>query len=469
MVNQTRFVPLVIVLLVGSAFWLLPTPEAVTPQGFHLLGIFVATIVGIILKVLPMGAVALMGLSATILTGSLTFEEAFSGFQSSVVWLIVAAFFIARGFTKTGLGSRIAYFFVRSVGQSTLGLGYGLLASELVLSPAIPSNTARTGGVVFPILTSLARSFGSDPALGTAHRMGSFLTAVVFQTTLITSGMFLTAMAANPLIASFAEESGVVLTWGSWALAASVPCLVSLILMPLLVYKIYPPEIKKTPDAKSFAQEKLAEMGRVSPAEWLMIGVFALLLVLWIFGAPLGLKPAASALLGLVLLLLTGVLSWKEVTHEHTAWETLLWFASLIAMATYLSKFGVIEWAGGYIGKAAGGLSWPYALIVLALAYFYIHYFFASVLAHVVALYPVFLAVAIQVGAPPSLAALLFGFLSSLCGGLTHYGSGPAAVLFGSHYVPIGAWWRIGAIVSVLNLLVFGIVGGAWWKLVGLW
>jgi DASS family divalent anion:Na+ symporter len=219
----------------------------------HLLAIFVGTIVGIILKPLPMGAVAMVGIAASAMTKTLTITEALSGFGNRVIWLIVLAFFISRGFIKTGLGARIAYLFMALLGRKSLGLGYGLVATDLVLAPAIPSNTARAGGVVFPILRSVAEAYESRPEDGTARRMGAFLTVTAFQGTVITSAMFLTAMAANPLAAELASVQGIQITWIGWALAALVPGVLSLVLVPWLLFRLSPPEIKETPEARNLA------------------------------------------------------------------------------------------------------------------------------------------------------------------------------------------------------------------------
>ena len=470
MQKQTRWGALLLCFIVAGIFWFLPVPEGLEPNGVRLLGIFIATIIGIISKALPMGAVALVGLTATIVTGTLNFVDAFSGFDNAVVWLIVAAFFIARGFTKTGLGSRIAYIFVKLLGKRTLGLSYGILFTEFILSPAIPSSTARTGGVIYPIVDSLSKAFGSDPHMGTARRLGSYLITIAAQGVAISGSIFLTAVAFNPLIADFARAQGLDLSWGSWAYAILVPGLISLLLMPLIIYKIYPPVVKKTPHATEFAKEKLAEMGKMKAPEITMTIVFISLLVLWVFGKQIGITSTATALLGLCALLITGVLSWtNDVLAEKSAWETLFWFAALVAMASKLSDFGIIEWLGQQVGSMASGLNWTSVYIILSIFYFYLHYLFASQVAHVVATFPVILAVMVSSGVPAGLAALTLGSASSLFGALTHYASGPAAILYGSHYVPIGPWWRNGIIMSVINMAIYMTIGAFWWKAIGMW
>ena len=456
--------------LLGVIVWFIPPPAGVDPRAWHLFAIFVATIVGIIAKPLPMGAVALLGILATALTGTLRIEQALSGFANGTIWLIVVAFFISHGFSKTGLGNRIAYLFMRLLGRRSLGLSYGLLATDLVLAPAIPSNTARAGGIIYPLLKSCAVAYGSDPAKGTSRRIGSFLTLTAIQGNAITSAMFLTAMAGNPLAAKLAGQMGINLTWGGWALAALVPGLVSLLVVPLLIYKLHPPEVKETPEATQMAREKLAAMGPMHRHEWIMLGVFFLLLFLWIFGDALaGIDSTTTALLGLGVLLITGVLTWKDILEEQGAWDTLVWFAALVMMATFLNTLGLIPWFTKSAGTLVGGTNWVVAFLALSVLYFYSHYFFASNTAHISSMYAAFLAVAVAAGTPPVLAALVLAFFGNLFGGITHYATGPAPVLFGSGYVPLGTWWKIGAIVSVVNIVIWLGVGAVWWKALGLW
>jgi DASS family divalent anion:Na+ symporter len=464
-----NLVPFLLTVATGVILWFVPPPAGVTSEAWHLFAIFAATIVGLIAKPLPMGAVAFIGIMMTALTGTLTVEESLSGFNNSTIWLIVLAFFIARGFIKTGLGARIAYLFVSLLGKKTLGLSYGLIATDLVLAPAIPSNTARAGGVVFPILKSLSKAYGSEPGNGTARKIGSFLTVTAFQGTVITSAMFLTAMAANPMAAKLAADMGINISWGQWALAASVPGLLSLIVIPFLLYKIYPPEIKETPDASKMAQTELSKMGPMRMQEWIMLGTFALLLVLWIFGKALGVNNTVAAMVGLSVLLIAQVLTWNDVQNETGAWDTLVWFAALVMMATFLNSLGMIPWFSEMVSGYVQGVAWLPAFLILSLVYFYSHYFFASNTAHVSAMYAAFLAVAVAVGTPAVLAALVLAFFSNLFSSMTHYGTGPAPVLFGSGYVEIGDWWRLGFIVSVVNIVIWLVAGGLWWKVLGMW
>ena len=453
----------------GVVIWCIPAPEGVKPEAWHLLAIFVATIVAIVLEPLPMAAVAVLGITATALTGTLTIDQALSGFGNRVIWLVVAAFFISRGIIKTGLGARIACLFMGLLGRRTLGLGYSMIATDLVLAPAIPSNTARAGAVVFPIMRSVAEAYDSRPGDGTARRVGAFLVQSSFQGNLITSAMFLTAMAANPLAVQMAGDLGIEITWARWALAAVVPGLISLLVVPLVLYKLYPPEIKETPGAAEMARSRLAEMGRMKRSEWIMLGTFLLLLILWMFGKPLHVHSTAAALAGLSVLLVSRVLSWDDVLNEKGAWNTLIWLSTLVMMASFLNKLGLIPWFSETVAGLFGDVGWLPAFLALSLIYFYSHYFFASNTAQVSSMYAAFLGVAVVVGTPPLLAALVLGFFSNLFSSMTHYGTGPAPVLFGAGYVELADWWKLGAVISVVNIIIWLGIGGLWWKVIGLW
>jgi divalent anion:Na+ symporter, DASS family len=459
--------PLLAVAAVGLAIWFAPMPAGVNPRAWHLLAIFVATIVGFIAQPLPVSAVAVIGITVSVVTGTLTMAQALSGFGSPVAWLVVAAFFIASGFVQTGLGTRIAYLFMLALGRRSLGLAYSLIATDLVLAPGIPSNTARAGGVVFPILKSLGKAFDSEADAGTSRRISAFLTMSAFQGTVITSAMFMTAIAVNPLVAGMARGVGVEITWATWALAASVPGVISLLVVPYLIYKLYPPEITETPEAGAIAKEGLERIGPMKTSEWIMLGVFVLMLMLWSFSA-LGVDATAAALVGVVLLIITGVLTWDDLLRERDAWNTMIWFATLLMMAGFLTEFGLMKWFNGTVGGMFAGRSWMTTLLGLALIYFYTHYFFAGNSSHAGAMYVPFLSLAIAVGAPPLLAALVLGYFSSLFASLTHYGTAPAPIFFGSGNVPLRVWWALGALISVVNIAIWLGVGGVWWNVLGI-
>ncbi|XP_015952197.1 dicarboxylate transporter 1, chloroplastic [Arachis duranensis] len=464
--------PLLASIAIGVLVWYSPVPAGASRNAWQLLAIFLGTIVGIITQPLPLGAVALLGLGVSVLTKTLPFPAAFSGFGDPIPWLICLAFFFAKGFIKTGLGNRVAYQFVSLFGSSSLGLGYSLVFSEALLAPAIPSVSARAGGIFLPLVKALCVACGSNAGDGTENRLGSWLMLTCFQTSVISSAMFLTAMAANPLCATLTQNAiNKTIGWVDWAKAGIVPGLVSLVLVPLILYVIYPPGMKSSPDAPKLARERLQKMGPMTSHEKIMTLTLLLTVGLWVFGGVLNIDAVTAAILGLSVLLVTGVVTWKECLAEGVAWDTLTWFAALIAMAGYLNKYGLISWFSQTVVKFVGGLglSWQLSFGILVLLYFYSHYFFASGAAHIGAMFTAFLSVATALGTPPFFGAMVLSFLSNLMGGLTHYGIGSAPVFYGANYVPLAKWWGYGFLISIVNIVIWLGLGGVWWKAIGLW
>jgi DASS family divalent anion:Na+ symporter len=475
---QIKIVKWAVVLGSALAIALAPLPSGIAPESWRLLAIFVATIIGSILRPLPSGAMVLLGVTAVALTGALPVDQAFRGYSDPVVWLVLAAFFISRGMIKTGLGRRIALNFIRLIGHRSLGLGYALASTSAVLASVVPSVGARSGGIIFPIAKSLAEAYESRPG-PTARRLGAFLSVMLYQSEVIICAIFLTGQASNPIIAKFAlQETGINLTYSSWLVGAIVPGLLSLILIPLVIYRLFPPEIKHTPAAAEMASLELERMGRMTRAERMMLVVFLLVALLWIIGDKLPgwtgggipeIHYAVVALVGICVLLVSNVLEWEDLLVERNAWDVFIWYGGLVRMAAALGETGITKKFADATAGLTVGWTWWVALGVLLLVYFYAHYGFASITAHVSAMYIPFLAVIIAGGAPPILAVLLLSYFSNLGASLTHYGTTPAPIWFGAGYVKQRTWWWLGLVVSIPNILIWAGVGLIWWKILGWW
>ncbi|MBP3032794.1 anion permease [Staphylococcus warneri] len=471
MENNVKYKKFILPIVVGLLIWALTPfkPDALDTQAWYMFAIFVATIIACITQPMPIGAVSIIGFTLTVLVGVVDIKTAVQGFGNNSIWLIAMAFFISRGFVKTGLGRRIALQFVKLFGKKTLGLAYSLVGVDLILAPATPSNTARAGGIMFPIIKSLSESFGSSPKDGTERKMGAFLIFTEFQGNLITAAMFLTAMAGNPLAQNLAEKTAHVhITWMNWFLAALVPGLVSLIVVPFIIYKMYPPTVKETPNAKQWAENELANMGPISIAEKFMTGIFMVALALWVTGSFIHVDATLTAFIALALLLLTGVLTWKDILNETGAWNTLVWFSVLVLMADQLNQLGFIPWLSQLIAHSLHGLSWPIVIVLLILFFFYSHYLFASATAHVSAMYAALLGVAVAAGAPPLFSALILGFFGNLLASTTHYSSGPAPILYGSGYITQKRWWTMNIVLGFVYFIIWIGLGSLWMKLIGI-
>jgi DASS family divalent anion:Na+ symporter len=447
----------------------LPAPVAVTPQAWRLLAIFAGTIVGLMVQPLPLGAMALVGLSLAALTGALPAGQALAGYAEPLVWMVLAAFCISRGMIKTGLGRRIGFHFIRAMGRTSLGLGYAIVATDTVLGTVVPSNGARAGGILFPVVKSLAESYDSRPG-PTAARLGTFLTLMVYHCDITVSALFLTGNAANPLVASLARQvGGVEIGYGTWLLGAIGPALVSMIVLPLVLYRRRPPAVTETPGAAEFGRAQLAALGPMTRPEKVMLGVFAIITLLWMTTGWHGVDYPITALLGLTALLAGGVLTWDDVLSERSGWDVFVWYGAIFQMARALADAGVTSAFAAAAGRAMHGVPWPAAFVLLVFAYLYAHYAFATITARVSALYGALLLVLVAAGTPRHLAVYAMSYVSALGAALTHYGTTTSPIYYGGGYTTQGEWWRNGFLLATLNTLVWLTAGAAWWKLLGWW
>jgi len=465
---ETPWARWAVVLFPGALLFFVPLPGLNATQS-HLLGIFVATIIALVAQPVPMGVSVLIAMTLLALTGTLPPAKVLSGFSNVTVWLIFTAFLFARSVSATGFGNRVGYLFIKRFARSPLTLGYSIVGANVVLAPFIPSDTARGGGIIFPITRSVALDFGSESG-PTAGRIGTYLMLIGFHSTYTTSAMFLTGMVANPLIAEFAHKIGhVELTWMRWFSGSVVPGFLSLLIVPWLLIRFFKPEIEDMAPARELARRELERMGPPKRGEKWLMAIMLGVMAGWVSSPWHGIPNTFVALAGLSALLLVKVMTWDDLLAEHKAWDALIWFAPLIMMADSLNETGVIKYLSEKLFRVMQGWPWPWVLLGLVVAYLYVHYSFASMTAHVTALYPGFLAAALAGGVPPLLAALPLAYFSNLNAGITHYGTGSAPVFFGAGYVKQADWWRIGFLISIVNLVIWMGMGIWWWKLIGLW
>lgn len=460
---------LILVAIYLAVVYLVPKPAAVKQEGWQLTGLFIATVAGLMLQPIAGGALVLISVTLASLVGGLTIAQSLAGYADSTVWLVMAAFFISRALINTGLARRIALGFVRAFGRTSLGVSYALVLSDGLLATIIPSNGARTGGVILPIVSSVAQLYGSHPG-PSARLIGSFLMLSVYQGICVTTAMFFTGQASNPLAAKIAfDVAKYEVTWSSWFLAALVPGLCSLAIVPWLVQKLYPPERLQTPEAAEFARAELAKAGSLKPPERILAVVFFFVCTLWVTSGWTKIDVTVSALVGACALLLTNVITWEDVKNERSAWDIFIWYGGLLNLGKALNATGVTTEFAKLVAGWFEGAGWVALFVVSLLVYYYAHYAFASITAHLLAMYPAFLAVLLAQGAPKGMVVMAFACGVNLAAGLTTYGTTPAPMFFAQEYVAFADWWRVGFLVSLAHLLVWGTVGVFWWRALGLW
>jgi DASS family divalent anion:Na+ symporter len=448
---------------------LIPHPASIQPSAWRLLGIFVAAIAGLILQPISGGALVLGAVVLASLIGGLSIQQALAGYADTTVWLVMCAYFISDALIRTGLARRIALVFVRAVGRTSIGVCYALSLTDMALATVIPSNGARSGGVVLPIARSIAELYQSRPG-ASAGLLGTFLMLAVYQATGVTAAMFFTGQASNPVAAQIAgDHFHYPVTLLGWAAAGIVPGLCSLAAIPLVVYRLERPGIERTPEARAFAEAELHKMGPMSRQERIAAVVFAGVCGMWVTTSLHRVDITTTALAGVAALLYTGVLSWPEVVRNHSAWDLFLWYGGLVRLGKALGEAGLTRaFADGVAGSLGGVAPWALVAITL-LVYFYAHYGFASITSHLFAMFLPFVAALVAKGAPVGLAVYSLACFTSLSCGLTHYGTTPSPMFFSAGYVSFRTWWRVGFLVSLVNLAIWSTVGFGWWKLIGIW
>ena len=449
---------------------LCPPPEGVGVEHWRRVGVFFATIAGLMLQPMPGSQVVLVGIVAMVTVGNLPMDRALSGYSSASVWLVLIAMLMSRALRECGLARRIALGFVRAIGSTSLGLGYSLHLTDLTLATGVPSITARSASLVFPIARSISSLYKSAPGTSAAL-LGTFLMVCLYQGSVISSAMFFYSSAANLLLGELAAEyAGVTITWTSWFVAGLAPGLVSSAAVPYLVYRVLPPELKRTPAAATFAGEELTRMGPIRGREAVVAVVFVSVVALWAASSWVSwLTAPLVAFLGITVLFLTRALSWQSALDERSAWDVFVWYGGLLMMGGVLNESGVMTIFAAWFGSFFPGTSWGVVFLSTLVIYFYAHYIFASTTAHALALYPPFLVLLISLGAPPALVVYSLVFINNLMAGLTHYGTTTSPVIFVEGYVTLKDWWRVGFYASVLNLAIWVPVGMLWWKVLGYW
>lgn len=466
---MTRARGLAALVVLFAAIVLIPPPATITPQGWRQTAIFICVIAGMVTDPVPASALVLMGLTAMAANGT-PMREVLGGYAEPSVWLVFVAMLIAKMMLDCGLARRIALLFVRMFGTTSIGIAYALQMTDVTLASGVPSITARSAGMVLPVARSIAELFNSRPGDGTEKRLGTFLIATMYQGSAVACAMFLTGQASNLLGASLALKlANVEVTWASWFVAAIVPGLLSCAVVPWIAYKCLRPEIQRTPEASAFAGRELADMGPLSKDEWITLLVFTGVGTMWITSAFHHLDVTLVALAGISVLLVTGTMSWTTASSERAAWDVFVWYGGMLRMGELLNATGSTRVFAENVAGVFAGIPWVFVLLGVLVIYFYSHYFFASITAHLLAMFPPFVAVLIRVGVPAPLAVYSLLCLANLTAGLTHYGTTTGPILFGTGYVTRAEWWRVGFYVSLANITIWLTVGFAWWKWLGYW
>jgi len=445
--------------------WFTPVPAGLTEPAWHLFAIFVGAIVAVIVDAFPLLTAATLAVAAAVLTGTIMPAKAFAGFANASVLLVIVAFLVARAVVKSGLGRRISLIVVSAFGGSTLGLAYSIFLTDAAIAPAFPSNTAR-GGVLFPIVLSLAQGAGSMPDDPKTRPLGAYLMFCGMASLSVSSALWLTATSANPIGVEIAEHFGLKIDFGSWLVASSVPTLAAILLLPPVLYRLLPPGVRATPGATTAAREALRSLGPLGRDEKIVSVAFAVMVTGWIMARTLSLDLTAVAFAGLGALLATSVLTLDDIAQEGGTLATYLWLAVLFALSGQLNELGFMGYVGGRLASGLQGVPWSAAYVALIVLYVLMHYLFVSQSSHVLALFGVFVEVGARTGVPTQLLAFSLLFASSYFSTITPQGGSQNVIFVGSGYLTQGELYRVGGLTTGVCLLIFLLLGTPWLLLV---
>ena len=456
-------------IIAGLILWFFEPPSGLDEKGYQIFVVFISVIISLLVRAFPMAVSVLAGLSFSVMVGLISLKEGLKGYSDSTTWLVVIAFLIAGVVIDTGLGKRISLLCIHALGKSMTGLGYAICSAELILGPLVPSNTARGGGILAPIVDSMSRTLGSMPNKS-PDKAGQYLHLVGAHANLITAAMFLTGMAANPLISKMGlDVFQIEFNWYTWALGSIVPGVLGLLGLPILLKYLSPPTIKSIQPIRDKIKKDIKVLGPWTFQEITTALTLGIMLLLWSTKPVHGWGTTTVALFGLLTILVLNAISWEEMAKNHKAWDTLIWLGGLLTLATSLKDLGFISWFAEMIQQSLTEYSPIFIFLMLALIYFYSMYFFSMLTAHIVAMAGAIFIVSKGVDLNPLLIVGVFAYFSNLCGCLTNYSTGPVIIYFGNGYLLPISWFKIGFLVSIYHIIIWLGAGSIWWRIIGWW
>ena len=444
-------------------------PSGLAPHTWLYFAIFVGVVLALILEPVPAPAVGLLGVTimaalsrfALFSPAELTtpgfdvparsVEWALSGFANATIWLSFAAFMFSTGYQKTGLGRRIALLLVRTMGRRTIMLGYAITLADLALAPFTPSNTARSAGTIFPIIQNIPALYGSEPHARSARKIGGYVMWTALAATSVNSSLFLTALAPNVLAVELIRKAtNVEISWMQWFLGFAPAGIVLLIALPLIVFVVYPPEVKRGEQATLWATDELRKLGPISRNEWLLGALIVLAISGWVLASDYA-HPTTVALIAIGLMIVLRLLTFDDIVGNRESWKALILLATLVTLAGGLIRTGFVVWLADHVAGPIVTGSPITAIFALLALYFLSHYMFAGLTAHVTAMMPITLAIALSHPEIPAIPfALLLSFSHGLMGVLTPYATTSGPVYLGSGFITTAEFWRLGAIFGLI-------------------
>jgi divalent anion:Na+ symporter, DASS family len=468
-VTRDKIIKLIVLGVMSGICFIVPPPQGLGVEGWRLAGIFVAAIMGLVVQVIPEAALLLIAVTiATLFVVPL--KEVLVGYMDSSIWLVVIAIMLSHGFKKSGLTRRIGLFLISSFGKSSLRVAYCISFLETILASSVPSTPARTGGIVFPLAEGFIQAVDPSPK-ERPRRIAAYLIFLMYALTITSGSLYLTGLAPNPFAAKLANDVlGTHIDWSTWTMAA-FPGFLGMLVIPWLIYKVYPPELKNLDSLRQSAKANLEEMGRVSRKEWAAGLIFVTVLALWATGKWTRIDATVVAFVGISLMFLLEVIKWQDLAESKEIISTLIWFGGIIGLSSALAKYNFFNWLAAVLKAALPTTGLPVfaVFVILALIANLPHYFFASTLGYVAAFAPLMFTFIAASDVPRYPAAFLSIFLLITSSTVTHYSNVVGPLLFGTGYVDKKSWWGLGLLCAIYHSIIYLTLGLAYWKWIGLW
>jgi DASS family divalent anion:Na+ symporter len=464
-----RLAKIATLLSVAGIFFLYPVPGGLSATAWHLFGVFIALILGLILQPYPEPTLLMV---ITTLAGIfvLPVQEILVGYTDSMLWLTLIAMMIGIGLKKSGLTRRIGLILISKFGKTTLRIGYILSFIDLMLATSTPASPARTGGLVYPLAEGVIDA-GSSGSPESKQRTGAYFTLLAYIASMLTGSLFMTGMGPNLINVKLAKDVlGISVSWPLWTLAA-LPGFIGFLLAPYIVYKLCPPDSTSMLGVRAQAGQELTAMGRISGKELTAAGIFLTILILWSTSTVTHVDSTLVAFIGISLMLLTGVLEWDDLAETKEMWSFLIWFGAILGFSAALTKLGFFNWFAGIIKLLlpTAGLGSYSILLLIAVLAIVPHYFFVSFTGYVVAFSPLIFSFVAATDVPRYPAFFVLAYLMVVSCMLTHYGNALGPLLMEKGYNEKKNWWSIGTLITLLHAVLYLTVGIAYWQLLGFW
>jgi DASS family divalent anion:Na+ symporter len=466
---KLRFAKIAVLLIVAGIFFSYPVPDGLSVTAWHLFGVFVALILGLILQPYPEPTLLLL-ITTLASMFVLPLREILVGYTDAMLWLTLVAMMIGTGLKKSGLTRRLGLMLISRFGKTTLRIGYILSFVDLLLATSIPASPARTGGLVYPLAEGVidASSSGNPED---KRRTGAYFTLLAFVVSMLTGSLFMTGMGPNLINVKLAQDVlGITVSWPLWTMGA-LPGVIGFLLTPYIIYKLCPPATDCMGAVRERARRELGGMGSVSGSEWTAAGIFFTILILWSTSTVTKIDSTLVAFIGISLMLVTGVLDWNDLAESKDMWSFLIWFGAILGFSAALTKLGFFSWFAGIIKlmlPTAGLGEYTILLIVAALAILP-HYFFVSYTGYVVAFSPLIFSFVAATDIPRFPAFFILAYLMIISCTLTHYGNALGPFLMEKGYNDKKTWWGAGTLITVLHAVLYLTLGLLYWKFIGLW